>query len=51
MKIFCEHCGELDTKTKQYTIDGIDWCVWCAYAGDHITEEEFRDELKKEKKK
>ena len=48
-KVFCEHCGEIETYTKQYIKDGIEWCVTCMYANGDITEEEFKKELGWEK--
>lgn len=40
-EVFCEHCGTVETNTPQMEYDGIQWCVWCACAGDHITEAEL----------
>ena len=49
MIVHCEHCGLVNTETKQYEDDdGVQWCVACAYANDLITYQELSEELEDE---
>jgi hypothetical protein len=48
MSVNCEHCGEIETKSKQYEFEGVEWCAACAYANGYISSREAKREFSKD---